>query len=116
MDLTLESGVKLLLHSWGVATVMDGDEVQGLIFESKSGRQAILAGVTIDTTGDGDVFALAGAEDGEPVAPPLILTTNWAIMGPIYFALVVIFTGALIWTARATSSVDLNELSRGERG
>lgn len=62
MDLTLESGVKLLLHSWGVATVMDGDEVQGLIFESKSGRQAILAGVTIDTTGDGDVFALAGAE------------------------------------------------------
>lgn len=32
-----------------------------MIFESKSGRQAILAYVTIDTTGDGDVFALAGA-------------------------------------------------------
>lgn len=62
MDLTLQTGVKLLLHSWGVATVMDGDEVQGVIFESKSGRQAILAGVTIDTTCDGDVFALAGAE------------------------------------------------------
>ena len=62
MDLTLESGVKMLLHSWGVATVMDGDEVQGLIFESKSGRQAILSGVTIDTTGDGDMFALAGVE------------------------------------------------------
>ena len=62
------------------------------------------------------VSALAVTEDGEPVAPPLILTTNWAIMGPIYFALVVIFTGALIWTARATSSVELNELSRGERG
>ena len=62
------------------------------------------------------VSALAVTEDGEPVAPPLILTTNWAIMGPIYFALVVIFTGALIWTARATSSVELNELCRGERG
>jgi len=61
LDMVLESGVKLLLHSWGVATVMDGNEVQGVIFESKSGRQAILAGVTIDTTGDGDVFALAGA-------------------------------------------------------
>jgi hypothetical protein len=32
-----------------------------VIFESKSGRQALLADVVIDTTGDGDIFALAGA-------------------------------------------------------
>ncbi len=60
-DLVLESGAKLRLHSWAVAPVMEGDEMRGVIFESKSGRQAILANVVIDATGDGDIFALAGA-------------------------------------------------------
>jgi hypothetical protein len=61
-DEVLEQGANLLLHSWGVATIQEGNEVRGVVFESKSGRQAILAGVVIDTTGDGDIFALAGAE------------------------------------------------------
>ncbi len=56
-----EAGVKLFLHSWSSQAIVDKDEVQGIIFESKSGRQAILAKVTIDTTGDGDIFASAGA-------------------------------------------------------
>jgi hypothetical protein len=61
-----EAGVELLLHSWGVAPIMDGNTVKGVIFESKSGRQAVLAKVVIDSTGDGDVFVAAGAEfDGK---------------------------------------------------
>ena len=55
------NSVKLLLHSWGVATVQEGGEMRGVIFESKSGRQAVLADVVIDSTGDGDIFALAKA-------------------------------------------------------
>ena len=61
LDQVLEKGVKLLLHSWGVAAVREDNEMRGVIFESKSGRQAILADVVIDSTGDGDIFALAGA-------------------------------------------------------
>ncbi len=61
LDLVLARGVSLLLHAWVVAAVQDGPEVRGAIFESKSGRQAILAQIVIDATGDGDVFALAGA-------------------------------------------------------
>lgn len=61
LDLVLDKGVKLLLHAWGVAVIQDGHTVRGVIFESKSGRQALLADVVIDTTGDGDIFALAGA-------------------------------------------------------
>ncbi|HJN92291.1 MAG TPA: FAD-dependent oxidoreductase [Dehalococcoidia bacterium] len=57
----LDRGATLLLHAWGVATIQEGNEVRGVIFESKSGRQAILADVVIDTTGDGDIFAMAGA-------------------------------------------------------
>jgi hypothetical protein len=41
---------------------MEGDAVRGAVFESKSGRQAILAKNVIDATGDGDLFAAAGAE------------------------------------------------------
>jgi len=61
-DMVEEAGVKLLLHSWGSRAIAKDDKVQGMIFESKSGRQAILSQITIDTTGDGDMFASAGAD------------------------------------------------------
>jgi hypothetical protein len=61
-DLVREAGVTTLLHCWAVAAVREGNEVRGVIFESKEGRKALLAKVVIDCTGDGDVFALAGAE------------------------------------------------------
>ncbi len=57
-----ESGVKLLLHTLMVDTITEGDTVKGIIIESKSGREAILAKTVIDTTGDGDVAFRAGAE------------------------------------------------------
>jgi 2-polyprenyl-6-methoxyphenol hydroxylase-like FAD-dependent oxidoreductase len=60
-DMAEEAGVKLLLHSLFVNTLVDDDIVKGVVFESKSGRQALLGKVVIDTTGDGDVYASAGA-------------------------------------------------------
>jgi 2-polyprenyl-6-methoxyphenol hydroxylase-like FAD-dependent oxidoreductase len=60
-DMIEEAGVKLYLHSWGTRAITDGAKVEGAVFESKSGRQAILSKLTIDTTGDGDIFASAGA-------------------------------------------------------
>jgi ribulose 1,5-bisphosphate synthetase/thiazole synthase len=61
VEMIEEAGVKVFLHCWGVDAIIDGNVVQGVVFESKSGRQAILAKVVIDATGDGDVFAAAGA-------------------------------------------------------
>ena len=60
------------------------------------------------------VSALAVTEDGLPVVPPFILTTNWEFMVPIYAALVVTFVGALLWLARSVSRVNIHELSRLE--
>jgi 2-polyprenyl-6-methoxyphenol hydroxylase-like FAD-dependent oxidoreductase len=60
-DMAEEAGVKLLLHSLFVNALVDNDIVKGVVFESKSGRQALLGKVVIDTTGDGDVYASAGA-------------------------------------------------------
>ena len=62
VEMIEESGVDPLLHCWGVDAIMQDNAVQGAVFESKSGRQAVLAKVVIDATGDGDMLAAAGAE------------------------------------------------------
>jgi hypothetical protein len=68
LNLLRKEGVKLRLHSWAVAPMLDGARVTGVIVESKSGRQAIAADVVIDCTGDGDIAALAGAPFMGPAA------------------------------------------------
>ena len=60
------------------------------------------------------VSALAVTENGFPVVPPFILTTDWGFMAPIYAALVVTFVGALLWLARSVSRINIHELSRLE--
>jgi hypothetical protein len=60
MDLVLESGADLLLYTWFSEPLIRNDRLEGVIVENKSGRQAILAKVVIDATGDGDVAARAG--------------------------------------------------------
>ena len=57
-----EAGVKLRLHSWFTDVLMEGNEVKGAVFMSKSGLHAVNARVVIDGTGDGDVLAKAGAD------------------------------------------------------
>jgi hypothetical protein len=61
MEMVLAEKVDLLLHCWMAAPLMDQGRVAGAILETKQGRVAIRARVTIDTTGDGDLYARAGA-------------------------------------------------------
>ena len=56
-----EAGIRPMLHRMFVAPVLDGDRIVGVITESKGGREAILARVVIDATGDADVACSAGA-------------------------------------------------------
>jgi ribulose 1,5-bisphosphate synthetase/thiazole synthase len=61
-DMVLESGMTAYLDCWGVDAILDNrGAVRGAVFESKSGRQAILADVVVDASGDGDIYAAAGA-------------------------------------------------------
>ena len=61
-DMVEEAGIKLSLHSWGTQAIVEKGMVKGVIFESKSGRQAVLGKVIIDGTGDADLLPSAGAE------------------------------------------------------
>lgn len=60
-NLIEEAGGEMLVDTVIAGAVMDGDTLRGVIIESKSGREAILARVVVDATGDADVAARAGA-------------------------------------------------------
>jgi len=61
LDLLKESHAQMLLHSLGVRAILVRNTVQGVFIESKSGREALLADVVVDATGDGDVAVTSGA-------------------------------------------------------
>lgn len=60
-QMLLEAKVDLFFHCFGVDVIQVEDTVKGIVFESKEGRQAILATEVVDASGDGDVFFQAGA-------------------------------------------------------
>ncbi len=60
MELLLESGADVLLYTVVSQPLVRDRRIEGVIVDNKSGRQAILARVVIDATGDGDVAARAG--------------------------------------------------------
>lgn len=60
-DMVREAGVELRLHSWFSHAIVRDGRIEGVVVETKSGRQAIMGSVVIDATGDLDVAASAGA-------------------------------------------------------
>lgn len=68
LELLEGAGVTLLLQTMLVDVVREGGRVKGVIVESKSGREAILASQFVDCSGDGDLCVRAGAdfEAGRP--------------------------------------------------
>ncbi|MBA4387207.1 MAG: FAD-dependent oxidoreductase [Verrucomicrobia bacterium] len=63
--MALEAGIDVLMHTLIVESLVEDGVVRGVVVENKNGRGAILARVTIDCTGDGDVAARAGASFGK---------------------------------------------------
>ena len=62
LEMLQEVGVEVLMYVFCVDVVKNGDAVEGVVVESKAGREAILAKTVIDCTGDGDVACRAGVE------------------------------------------------------
>jgi hypothetical protein len=84
LAMVLEAGVHPVFHAWGARPLMEDQNVTGCIFESKQGRRAVLAKVTIDATGDGDLYARAGASfETETDARDIhgCMNTAWTLAG-----------------------------------
>jgi len=78
LEMLRESNVDVLFYTFCAGVVMEGDELKGVIVESKAGREAILAKVIIDCSGDADVAYRAGVpceygNDHGGVQPPTLM-------------------------------------------
>ena len=73
-----EANVDILFYAFCAGTIVENDELKGIIIESKAGREAILAKVIIDCTGDADVASKAGVpcdygDENGGVQPPTLM-------------------------------------------
>ncbi|KAA0235768.1 MAG: hypothetical protein JJLCMIEE_02098 [Acidimicrobiales bacterium] len=74
-----EAGVKLRLHSWCTAVHTRQGRIEAVVLESKAGREVVMPEVVVDTSGDGDLVAMAGVPHEQvPVLPYL-----WFRMGGV---------------------------------
>jgi hypothetical protein len=78
LEMLRENNVDVLFYTFCAGVVMEGDELKGVIVESKAGREAILAKVIIDCSGDADVAYRAGVpceygNDHGGVQPPTLM-------------------------------------------
>jgi hypothetical protein len=61
LKMCVDAGVDILFHTYFCQSIVEDGAITGVIVENKSGRQALLARIVIDASGDGDVAARAGA-------------------------------------------------------
>ncbi|MCX7015577.1 MAG: FAD-dependent oxidoreductase [Candidatus Sumerlaeota bacterium] len=60
-DLVDQAGAETLLATPVIDAVMEGSAIRGIVAHTKKGREAILARVVVDASGDADVAAASGA-------------------------------------------------------
>lgn len=60
VEMLQEAGVRIRLHTLACAPLLEDGRVAGVLAESKSGREAFRAAVTIDTTADADLAFRGG--------------------------------------------------------
>jgi hypothetical protein len=78
LEMVEQQRIHLRLHSWFSQTLVEAGKVKGVICDTKEGREAILADVVIDATGDLDVAAAAQAPH---VGGSYFLTTVFRLGG-----------------------------------
>ena len=60
-ELLQQAGVRVLYHAQVIAARVEGGEhIDGVLLNTKEGRFDVRAGITVDASGDADVFAMAG--------------------------------------------------------
>ena len=81
-EMVAENKVEMFFHCWGVDVIQDGNNVQGVVFESKEGRKAILAKEVVDCSGDADMLFRAGG-GYDQVTSPISTVFRWANMDTV---------------------------------
>jgi hypothetical protein len=61
-QIATDAGVDLLLHTWATGVRLDRDRINAVRIWNKGGERWISASVVVDTSGDADISAFAGAD------------------------------------------------------
>jgi len=67
-----DAEVKLMLHTFGVGAIKEGNSLRGIFVESKEGKQAVLGKVIVDSSGSADIIWKSGSActaEGFPDGP-----------------------------------------------
>jgi hypothetical protein len=85
-ELLQEAGVDFLLHVLATYPIVEDGAVTGCLIETREGRQAIRATVTVDATGNGDVIARSGddwlkGDTLQPMTLPMYLSNVRTLPG-----------------------------------
>ncbi len=80
-QMLVAAGVDILFHALAAAVLMQGQRIDALVVETKSGRMAIRAAQFIDCSGDADVAHFAGVpyEVGDGLGSGLYPTTMFRV-------------------------------------
>lgn len=81
-ELVAAAGVHLLLHSYFVDALREGEQVTGALVGTKQGLRAVHAKTVVDASGDADVVARAGGafEDAGAAGTAQSLTTTFKMI------------------------------------
>ena len=82
-EICLESGVKLLFHSFVSGAEVNGSLIESAVLTSKSGERGIKAKIFVDGTGDADLAYLSGVpcekgREGDHLTQPMTLNFRMA--------------------------------------
>ncbi|MEN6548943.1 MAG: FAD-dependent oxidoreductase [Armatimonadia bacterium] len=62
LKLCKEAGVNIIHHAWISDAITEDGRIRGVVCQSKAGAFAAMGKIIVDATGDGDIYAWAGAE------------------------------------------------------
>jgi len=123
LKMCVEAGVEMLFHTYFCQPIVEANVLRGVVVENKSGRQAFLAKVVVDASGDADVAARAGApfwQTGGDEAPRLRDSIMYRIQfgrrRPQGVFACDFGRNAVVWGPwiEAIDATDAGQLSRGE--
>jgi len=123
MKMCREAGVDMMLHTYFADSIVQAGAMRGVVVENKSGRQALMAGVVVDASGDADVCARAGVpfwqthhDEAPRLNDSLMYRIEFGPQRPEANMACDFGTNAVVWGPGAgpIDGTDADELSRAE--
>ncbi|UCC67160.1 MAG: FAD-dependent oxidoreductase [Armatimonadota bacterium] len=123
LEMCVDAGVDLMFHTYFCDSIVEQEALRGVIVENKSGRQALMARVVVDASGDADVAARAGApfwqtraEEAPRLRDSIMYRVAFGERRPGGVFACDFGTNAVVWGPwiEAIDGTDADQLSKGE--